>query len=678
MTAPGGVAALLTALLVLGCASPGGPRPEVTPSTEAAFAVAPGPVLAPPPAAASGSPPAQAQAAATAMPAANAASAPPGQLLMLDGRAVLLPPEAPAQADDPAASLPLLGVDVVIEAPSALRELLQRHLDLVRLGLVPDKDVDDSEWTRLIDATPAQARALLQTEGYFNPQLRLERIPGRALGQADVVRLTVEPGPRAQVGRVTLEPDGDLAEASGGDEVYAQSVLDAVREAWPLPTGSHFRNPDWSDAKAGVLTRLRAAGFANAAWSGTAAQVDTGSNQVRLFLVFDSGPLFRFGSLDIEGLVRQDAETVAHLADLTPGTPISETVMLDFQERLQTAGLFESVTVTLDPDVERAATARLLVRLREAPLQTYTFGVGVSANTGPRASVEHIYRRVFGYPLTARNKLEWGDKRQAWDGELSTHPGEGQYRNLLGGAVERLETGDETVLSQRIRLGRTNDTARIERLYFLEAERSLRRTPISRTDAIAFSVNYHGVWRQLDNPILPTRGFSFSGQVSTGRSHGNPARSGYFSRAYGRLTGYLPLGRTWYGQARLELGQVFAADDVAIPETQLFRAGGDESVRGYAYRSLGPLAGGEVGSGRVLVTTSLELARPFSAALPALWGAVFVDIGNAATSFKNIDYVSGAGVGLRYRSPVGPLRLDYAWAQETGKGRLHFSVGIAF
>ena len=67
--------------------------------------------------------------------------------------------------------------------------------------------------------------------------------------------------------------------------------------------------------------------------------------------------------------------------------PISETLLLDFQERLQKSGLFETVNVTLDLDPERAADAALLVRLREAPLQVYTFGLGISANTGPRASV---------------------------------------------------------------------------------------------------------------------------------------------------------------------------------------------------------------------------------------------------------------------------------------------------
>jgi translocation and assembly module TamA len=123
---------------------------------------------------------------------------------------------------------------------------------------------------------------------------------------------------------------------------------------------------------------------------------------------------------------------------------------------------------------------------------------------------------------------------------------------------------------------------------------------------------------------------------------------------------------------------VFGKENVAVPETQLFRAGGDDSVRGYSFRSLGPQVNGEVSSGRVMLTSSVEVARPISESLPFLWGAVFVDIGNAANSFKNIEYVLGTGVGLRWRSPVGPLRLDWAWGRETRKGRLHFSVGIAF
>ncbi len=574
---------------------------------------------------------------------------------------------------------PTLGVQIEIEAPDELKALLTRHLDLVRLGRLPRDDVDDTEWARLIDASPAQVRELLQTEGYFTPRVSVARTPGRASGQADRVLLTVEPGARARVSRVTIEAEGDLERAAAAGDGYATATLAQLRRAWELGVGSGFRNPAWSSAKSAALARLRAAGYAMASWSGTGADVNVELNEVRLFLVVDSGPLFRLGSLQVEGLVAQDAQTVSNLAYTQRGAPVSETLMLDFQERLQKSGLFETVSVTLDPDPSRAAEATVVVRVHEAPLQLYTFGLGVSANTGTRASVEHQYRRVFGLPLSSKIKIEVGQKRQAWNAELSGRPDDRLYRNLLGGAVERLVSDTDVVLSQRVRLGRTQDTQRIERLFYVEAERSSRRTNAGdRNDALAFSLNFHGGWRDLDSVVLPTLGETLAIQVGAGQSSGTDADRGPFARVYGRLTVYRPLGRVWYGVARVELGQVVLGPRMVVPESLKWRVGGDESVRGYAFRSLGPVVDGAVGSGESLFTASVEVARPFLDSMPSLWGAVFVDAGNAADSFGALRPVYGAGVGLRWRSPVGPLRLDWAYGSETRKGRIHFSVGIAF
>ena len=574
---------------------------------------------------------------------------------------------------------PTLGVKIEIDAPAELKALLERHLDVVRLGRIGRDDVDDTEWARLIDASPAQARELLQTEGYFAPQVSVTRAPGRATGQPDQVRLAVVPGARARISRVTLEAEGELERGATGGEGRAAATLAQWRRAWDLPVGSDFRNPAWSSAKSAALARLRAAGYALAAWTGTGADVNAERNEVRLFLVADSGPLFRFGQIQIEGLAAQDAETVRNLAYAKRGVPVTEALLLDFQERLQKSGLFETVNVTLDIDPERAAAAAVLVRLREAPLQVYTFGLGVSANTGPRASVEHTYRRVFGLPASSKVKIEVGQKRQAWDAEISTRPDEGLYRNLLGGAVERLVSDTDVVLSQRLRVGRTQDTQRIERLFYVEGERSSRRTDGGdRNDATALSLNFHGGWRDLDSVVLPTVGETLAIQIGAGVSNGTDAKAGPFARAYGRLTVYRPLGQAWYGQARLELGQVFLRPNMVVPESLKWRAGGDESVRGYAYRVLGPQVDGAVGSGLSLFTASAELARPFLDRMPSLWGAVFVDAGNAAASFSALKPVFGVGVGVRWRSPVGPLRLDLAYATETQKPRLHFSIGIAF
>jgi translocation and assembly module TamA len=590
---------------------------------------------------------------------------------------------AAGAASAPAATGPA-ALAVVVEVPGRkdLQTLLERHLDLVRLGSVGNiakGDIDDSEWARLVDAAPAQVRELLETEGHFMPVVALRRTAGGGPGGSDLVTVRVDPGPRARVGRVTLDVEGELERAANAGEPDAQRALQTLRQAWPLPGGSDFRNAAWSDAKAATLARLRAAGYATAAWTGTTAVVDVPTQTVRIFAVLDSGPLFRLGTLHIEGLVAQDAETVRNLANVRTGAPVTEALLLDFQDRLQKAALFDNVTVTLDPDPARAAQASVLVVLREAPMQVYTFGVGFSANTGARASVEHVYRRVFGYAATARNKLEWGTKRQAWEGDITAHAGEGLYRNLVGGAVENLKNTADTVLSQRLRVGRTQDSLRLERLFFAEAERSVR-TPDNGTAVASFAIsgNFHGGWRDLDSVLLPTRGATLAIQVGVGRSHSTDAPTGNFGRAYGRLTGYLPLGQAWYGQARVELGQVFVGSGVVVPDSKLFRAGGDESVRGYAYRSLGPLVDGAVGGGKALFTGSLEVARPISSSLPSVWGAFFVDAGNAADSFGALKPAVGVGLGVRWRSPVGPLRLDWAYGSETRRGRFHFSVGIAF
>ena len=587
-------------------------------------------------------------------------------------------PAADAAGVAAATAAPALGVQVEVDAPPELKTLLERYLDVVRLGHIARGEVDESEWTRLIDAAPAQVRQLLQTEGYFKPIVELDRQARRAAGQPEHVRLVVHPGPRARITQVRLEVEGDLERAAEAGDPAAHAAREHWRAGWELPVGKEFRNAAWDDAKAAAQARLRAAGYATALWSGTAADVDVATGEVHLFVSIDSGPLFRFGSLQIDGLHEQDARTVANLVDARRGDAVTEKLLLDFHERLQKTGLFDSVSVTLDTNAATADAARIVVDLHEAPLQVYTLGVGVSANTGPRASVEHVYRRVFGQAATAHNKIEWGAKRQAWEGELSGLPSEGFYRNLLGGAVERLETSSDTVLSQRLRLGRTRDTTRIERLYFVESERSVRRTGQVETSAVGTSLNYHGVWRNLDSVILPTQGLIVSAQTGIGYSHGTNAVTGPFTRLYARVTGYLPLGSAWFSQGRIELGRVFMRPGGVAPQSQLFRAGGDDSVRGYGYLSLGPVVDGAVGGGDMLFTSSVELARPLSASLPSVWGAVFVDAGNAANRWSDLKPVLGYGVGVRWRSPVGPLRLDLAYGQAVHSLRLHFSVGIAF
>jgi translocation and assembly module TamA len=179
--------------------------------------------------------------------------------------------------------------------------------------------------------------------------------------------------------------------------------------------------------------------------------------------------------------------------------------------------------------------------------------------------------------------------------------------------------------------------------------------------------------------LLPTRGFALNLQGSLGQASSNTGDNGPYSRLYARLTGYLPLGSQWFGQARLEAGQVVKRATVVVPDALGFRAGGDESVRAYAYRSLAPLdAAGATVSGTSLLTSSIEVAHPISSDLPSVWGALFVDAGRAVDHWADYKPAVGYGLGVRWRSPIGPLRVDLARASETHKLRLHLSVGMSF
>jgi len=584
-------------------------------------------------------------------------------------------PASPSPQEAPGPDRALYGIEIV--APDELQSLLKNYLDLARFQNAPAAEgITTAELDRLVAAAPAQARALLETEGFFDARVRIVReVDDKGL---PMLRVLVIPGPQTLVEAFSLEATGPLQDAVAAGQPQALEQLASLRGRFALKPGEAFRQSAWSGAKLNTLANLQAEGYPAATWKSTRAEVDATRHAARLALELESGPQFKLGGLKIEGLNLHERESVERLATFGPGTVYSERQLFDYQERLQRLGLFEGASVEIDPDPEKADAAEVRVRVKELPLHQATAGIGYSANTGPRVTFEHTARRIFDRPWVVKNKFEIGPDLKSWQGDLISHPLPDLYRNLLAANSESLRSGDELRDSWSARIGRTQDSSRIERLYYFEYAHVRLDTIGGGFNDQALSYNYQWVWRDVDSVLLPTRGLTFSAQGAAGYARSDTKDNGPFSRAYGRATWYQPLGAAWYATARLEAGQVYASDNIGVPDTLLFRAGGDESVRGYAYRTLGPTVDGVVTSGRVLFTGSAELARPISARRPAFWWAVFVDAGNAANEWNELKPAAGYGVGLRWRSPVGPLRLDLAYGQEVRKARLHLSVGIAF
>ncbi len=574
--------------------------------------------------------------------------------------------------------------ELEVRAPGPLRRLLRDYLDLSRFQNAPASEaITPAELERLAAAAPAQARGLLETEGYFDAAVTVTRSEG-AGGLARLV-IDVVPGPRVTVRSVAIDSTAPLAARLPTRDEPWEGRLDKLRAIWSLREGEPFRQPAWSRAKNATLGALRGDGYPRAEWSSTKARIDAVEQSAALSVTVEPGPLFHVGPVRIEGTHRYDEAAIRRLAGFAPGTEYSEKRLLDFQERILKLGLFEGASVELDATGPPEA-APVLVKVKELSQHQATVGVGFSANTGPRISLEHYDRKVFGLPWIAHTTLTFGPDLKSLGTEFTAYPDERLWRKLAAANVEQLRAADETRNSWSVRAGRSKDTTDFERLYYLEASHAQVQSAPLTTSSEALSFNYHWLRRDLDNVLVPTSGTALALQGGIGYGRGTLERSDRpgtessrapFARAYARFNWYRPVG-AWYANARVEAGEVFVTNPIAVPDPILFRAGGDNSVRGYGYRRLGPTINGAVVGGRVLMTGSVELEHALLDRLPALLGAVFVDAGNAADRWNRLHPVFGYGVGLHYRSPVGPLRLDVAYGQDVRQLRLHLSVGVAF
>jgi len=573
---------------------------------------------------------------------------------------------------------------ISIQATDDIKQLLTRHLELQRYQELTD--LNDDELDRLMNQAKEDARKLIGTLGYFSPSITIERQSTSAGTPWPVVRISVTPGEATRVQDIQISFTGAIA-----SDAAAALQREQIQTSWSLRAGSRFTQTDWDAAKQQALRQLTTQRYPAGRISSTRADIDPDTHQANLEITLDSGAAYRMGDLVIDGLTRYDEDLVRRLARITPGADYSQAELVDAQQRLADSGYFDSVFLTLDT-TSKPDAARVMVKLREARLQKLVLGVGISTDSGPRLSMEHTHHKVPGIGWRAVSKLQIERENRAIGSELTSPPDTGNWRWVASGLLQNQLLGTRDVTSQQLRGGRKQSSQRIDRNLYLQYDRaeSVDTDTTQPLIAQSISANYAFAVRYYDRLPFPSSGWGWGAEMGGGTTLGSQPQA--YTRLLTRWQGFWGLGNseasggTTQASAgriamRASAGAIIAKDSIALPSTQLFLAGGDNSVRGYGLHDIGvTLADGSTTAGRYLGTASIEWQRPIrvNGNLSDWESAVFVDAGAVANQTSELSPKVGVGVGARWKSPVGPLQIDLAYGVDAKRFRLHMNLGFTF
>jgi len=552
---------------------------------------------------------------------------------------------------------------VVIDGAEGLTSFLTDNLDISRRQ--SSTELSEDEVQRLVGITPGQIRSLLATEGYFSAtvkhELNRDSIPW-------VARFTVIPGPRTLVESVDITFKGEIVAAH-------PRRVEGLKRSWLLQPGGIFQQKAWNDAKSDLLKALLIRDYPTAAVTQSEARIEPTNSSAVLTVEVDSGPGFTFGELQIEGLQRYGRNMIDDLNPIKPGEPYSQEKLNELQARIQNTGYFKSVFATVEMDPAKPLAVPIRLDLTENERKRLSLGVGFSTDSGARGQVKWLDRNFLDRDWRLESNLRLDRDTRVLGSDVYLQPLSNGWRPSVGAHYEYTDSAGEInnklLSSARLTSPDTNDE-KVWALSFYADRQRIGEDFSNNREALVGSFIY--TRRRVNNLILPTRGYVASIELGAGPAGVINKKS--LVRAVGRATYLSPYyAKRWQAVLRGQVGQVFGADRDTVPGDLLFRTGGDQSVRGYSYNTLGVEQNGAIVGGTVTAVISAELVYRIT---PEWGAAVFTDAGNAADSWSDFKLKQGSGIGARWRSPIGQVNLDVAYGHETKEPRLHFSIGYGF
>lgn len=549
----------------------------------------------------------------------------------------------------------LASVDIRI-IDGARADLIRTNIEAL---LSPSFGSDRDSLKRYARHVTTQADLALQALGYYQPQIRtsIEQ-------DGDKLKLVLEvrPGPVIRIGYLNLQIYGDLMQL-GNFRIPAELL--------PQP-GDPLNHGDYEDAKTLLLSLALNRGYLDASFVQKELLIDTEKGEAYITLVMDSGHRYYLGEVTFsDGKLNESL--LRRYVTFKPGTPYDIKRLNRLNQDMQESGYFDHVRVSADARTAQDYVIPVEVITTDTRRNKINIGGGISTDVGVRAKIDWTNVRLneLGHRIGANAAFsQYETSFNAWWMRPNDRPQTDRLTLRTGWLSEIIDATQ----NEQFTLG-ADVSARFSTNWQQTVSLDWAHSEFNVGEASSIqNLLIPGVtWtrRITDGTLDPDQGF-----YATFRFNGSDpwlSTLGFVKGAFDFGGLVTPFDRQRF-KARLQLGAMSTEDFDDLPPSLRFYAGGDQSVRGYDYRSLGPVDDdGEVTGGTHLIVGGAEYSYEI---IPNWRLATFIDHGNTGFDWQMPLY-TGVGAGVHWSSPIGPVRLDFAWGitKDPVPWRIHLSMG---
>ncbi|MBH1992731.1 MAG: outer membrane protein assembly factor [Sphingomonadaceae bacterium] len=566
----------------------------------------------------------------------------------------------------------LTGIDAIADA-----QFTQRFDELSALRLGQDKSANLAQINRRIKEDSDLLDRLLRAKGYYAARIRGTVAAPPAGGDRLAVTFDINPGTQYLLASVDVTGLAETREREA-----------KLREAFPPKVGDPVDADAILAGRDKLVTALSESGFPFATVDEPDVRIDHEERKGDLDIIVTPGGYRTFGAIRLNDERLFSARHVQEIARFDPGDTYMASDVEDLRRAIVATGLVSSVSLT-PKDQGDGEHVDLAVDVRPAPLRTIAGELGYGTGEGYRAEVSWQHRNFFPPEgaVTVRGVIGTQEQTGAFSYRRNNfHRRDNVLTGLLSISNIRRDAYDARTITLSGGLERqTNILFQKNWVWRFGAELiasdeadafsgGARRTFLIA--AVPLGLTYDG----SDDLLNPTTGFRLGGRVSPELSFQNKTFG--YTRVQVDGSIYQPMSEKIVVAARARFGTILGSNVEQIAPSRRFYAGGGASVRGYGYQAIGPRYGKDndpVG-GKSLAEFSLEARVRFGN-----FGVVpFVDAGNISTSFlpRFRDLRIGAGMGVRYYSSFGPIRVDVGTPINPQSGdpkiAVYVSLGQAF